>query len=170
MDKQTLLALADQDWRFGQLAAARDHYAQALALDPRCWRAQFQLAWIDSAFAPLTQDRIDALRRQDLPQKAAAHVELLAGRAVPDRAKYLPGDVRDWSIETMRQRPEANERTWWERQAALVAAANQPGLAHALYEEAAKLEPEMYFDPPAQMTALPGRASAHLAALRDVTE
>jgi hypothetical protein len=158
-----MLALADQNWEFGFMEKARAGYADVLKRDPSNWHAALQLAWIDSGFGPIDQDRVSALRRPGLPTTASEAVDRLAERA--QRGPFLDGNVSTWDIEALREKPDAKTSRWWEDCGARAASAGQYGLAIACYGEAEQLAPEMYFDPPAAFKAVP-RPGNHLYAIR----
>jgi hypothetical protein len=162
-DVRFQLALADQDWKFGQLVTARAGYASALTLAPQCWHAAFQLAWIDSAFKTLPSERIERLRRSDLPPELREDLYLML-----NRTERLSGSLEDWDIKTLQATSNAGDAMWWEARAADASNVDQDGLALACYQMAESLEPQLYFDPPKAMIVLPGRISRHLALLQRV--
>lgn len=158
-----LLLIADQDWQFGFLRKARAGYAEILDLDSSNWHAAFQLAWIDSGFGPIDESRIEKLRISDLPSRAAERVERLSERS--QRGPFLDGEVSTWDIEALRRLPDTKTARWWEDRAARAAAAAQYGLALACYAEAERLTPDMYFDPPSSVKAVPEPGN-HLHSVR----
>lgn len=161
-DPELLLRLSDQQWAWGQLNAARASYQRVLELaggpEP-AWRARFQLAWIDAAFAPPSTAVLATLCRADLPPGAAQRVELLAQRTTG----FLPEGLAAWDIEALATQPVAG-RGWQER-AARAAAAGQYGLAQACHARAAALDPGAYVRPPSEAGRVAAQTSQHLAAL-----
>lgn len=162
----TMLRMADQSWEFGRLREAYGRYKSVLAADPASWRARFQVAWIEAAFAPVAASVIADLRRWTLPVEAAERVDRLAART--GAARFLPGSLADWAFETLSNNPKAADAAWWEELAEAAMRAEQHSLAHALFQEAAERAPERYFDPPADMGRLPRIIANHLAAIRAV--
>jgi len=164
---ETALALADQNWKFGRLASARDGYAAVLKEAPACWHAAFQLAWLEAMFEVPTAERIEQLRLPALPPELLKILDRDLG-VMSQRTKRLSGRLEDWDIEALRAMSAAGDFSWWEARAADAADVGQPGLALACYSEAEKLCPEMYYDPPSLTAECPGRIDRHLAFLKDV--
>lgn len=157
----TLLDDADHQWSEGMLGNAYARYTQALEQDPAAWRADFQLAWIDAAFMPLHPSRIRALDRPGLSDEARA---LLARLGTATR---LPDGLARWDLVALRRAPEASQSAWWMRQGQHAAAAGQYGLALACYQEAERLTPDRFHDPPRIVQTLPVQLETHLRVLRN---
>ncbi len=160
MSIDKLLQLADQDWRDGALKRARDRYAEALRLDPKCWHAAFQLAWIDAAFGRLDATAASQLQVDGLSPDALRRLDMMASRPRP-----IAGSVEEWDIEALRAQGE-RKADWWETRGRQAQEAGLFGLADACYLEAIEVEPDHYFDPPPHVQRASVQASQHLAAIK----
>lgn len=158
------LAEADDLWSEGRLRAARELYGRLEALS---WHAAFQAAWIDAAFGPVSDDRLAALDREGLSQDARELVEIVTER-VRDREpdEILPGTVDDWDLDSLRTKPKAGDRRWWEECGDRAIETGQWGLAEACFDQAAEISPEMYYDPPARVQGILAQVEAHLDIVR----
>jgi hypothetical protein len=165
MNNQTQrLADADHYWSQGRLRPAYELYS---SLAPVNWHAAFQKAWIDAAFGPVSSERLAALDVHDLSQDARELLQILVEH-VQNRGtdEILPGTLADWDIDSLKTKPTANERKWWEQCGDLAIATGQWGLAEACFDEAANLAPEMYYDPPARVQGLLAQIENHLHSLK----
>ncbi len=162
-----MLSTADRDWRFGDLPRAHAAYCNVLVHDESDWHAAFQLAWIDAAFGPIDAQRITTLQRRGLSAQQLESMEVLGQRAqllLEGSPHSLDGTLPDWSFDRMRER-FGDDVAAWEEAAGRAARAMQYGLADSCFNEAARLAPERFFDPPRAMQSASSMAARHVAGL-----
>jgi hypothetical protein len=139
------LAVGDQAWVGGALAAARAAYVEAARFAPTSWRAGFGIAWIDLAFGPIDAIRLDELVRAAPTADWRDALSARAGEVA--LGVILEGGIATWDIEALRRSATASSE-WWELRALRAHAARQYGLARACYDEASNYTSIYDYDPP----------------------